>query len=162
MDTSSQPVVKQQMLFRVPVGRVFEAFVDPRLTTNFWFTHSDGRLDSGREVKWEWRMYGCSTSVRVLEIEPNRKIVIEWGETGKRSTVKWTFEPRNGEATLVTVENVGFAGSTIEIMTAAIDSMGGFSLVLANAKAFLEHGINLDLIRDHAPDAILAADTEDS
>ncbi len=69
MDTSNQLVVKQQMLFRVPVGRVFEAFVDPRVTTKFWFTHSDGRLDSAREVKWEWRMYGCSTNVRVLEID---------------------------------------------------------------------------------------------
>ena len=32
--------------------------------------------------------------------------------------------------------------------------MGGFSLVLANAKAYLEHGIKLNLIFDKAPDAI--------
>lgn len=35
----------------------------------------------------------------------------------------------------------------------AIDSMGGFSLALANAKAFFEHGIDLKHIHDHAPDA---------
>lgn len=162
MDINSQPIVKQQMLFHVPVARVFEAFIDPRVTTKFWFTHSDGRLESGRDVNWEWRIYGCSTSVRVLEIETNRRIVIEWGDTGKRSTVRWTFDPRSAETTLVTVENLGFSGSTDEIIMEAIDSMGGFSLVLANAKALLEHDINLNLIRDHAPDAILYNDDPES
>ena len=36
----------------------------------------------------------------------------------------------------------------------AIDSMQGFSLVLAGAKAFLEHGIELNLVADHAPAVI--------
>ena len=158
MEKSHQPIVKQQMLYNVPVTRVFEAFVDPRITTKFWFTHSDGRLEIGKDVNWEWRIYGCSTSVRVLEIETNRRIVIEWGDTDKRSTVRWTFDPRSDETTLVTVENFGFSGSTDEIIREAIDSMGGLSLVLANEKALLEHNINLNLIRDHAPDAIVSGD----
>jgi len=31
--------------------------------------------------------------------------------------------------------------------------MGRFSLVLAGLKAWLEHGIELNLVADHAPDA---------
>ena len=162
MDISSEPIVKQQMLFHVPVARVFEAFVDPRVTTKFWFTHSDGRLERGRDVNWEWRSYGCSTIVRVLEIETNRRIVIEWGDTDKRSTVRWIFDPLSEATTLVTVENFGFSGNTDEAIAEAIDSMGGFSLVLANAKALLEHNINLNLIRDHAPDSIVSNDDSGS
>ena len=159
MKTDNQPIVKQQMLFHVPAVRVFEAFVDPRITTKFWFPHSDGCLEEGRDVNWEWRFYGCSTSVRVLEIETNRRIVIEWwGDPGKRSTVRWTFDPRSDRTTLVTVENFGFSGSIDEAIAEAVDSMGGFSLVLANAKALLEHDIDLNLIRDHAPDAIVSND----
>lgn len=40
-----------EMLIRRPVAEVFEAFVDPAITTQFWFTHSTGRLDQHREVE---------------------------------------------------------------------------------------------------------------
>jgi hypothetical protein len=40
-------------------------------------------------------------------------------------------------------------------VAAAIDSTGGFSLLLAALKAFLEHGIELNLVEDHAPAALV-------
>jgi hypothetical protein len=40
---------------------------------------------------------------------------------------------------------------TIQIVATALDSTGGFALVLSNAKAFLEHGIELNLIADSHP-----------
>ena len=147
------PVVRQQMLFRVPVERAFEAFVDPELTTKFWFTHSSGRLDAGESVIWEWRMYGCSTQVDVVEVKPNESIKIEWGEDNARSRVEWHFDGRPDGSTLVTITNDHFVGDIDAVVDEAINSMGGFSLVLANAKAFLEHNIDLRLIHDHAPDA---------
>ena len=36
----------------------------------------------------------------------------------------------------------------------AIDSMQGFSLVLAGAKAFLEHDIRLNLVADRYPSGL--------
>lgn len=35
----------------------------------------------------------------------------------------------------------------------SLDSIGGFSLVLAALKAWLEHGIALDLVADRDPEA---------
>jgi len=35
--------------------------------------------------------------------------------------------------------------------------MGGFSTLLAGLKAFLEHGIDLNLVADHSPDALVEA-----
>ena len=39
-----------------------------------------------------------------------------------------------------------------ELVTQVLDSMGGFTLVLAGAKAGLEHDIALNLIGDRYPD----------
>jgi len=54
---------------------------------------------------------------------------------------------------LVSIVASGFAGSEDDKVASAIDSMGGFSLALAGCKAFLEHGIELNLVADHNPDA---------
>ena len=52
-----KPVAKSEMLVRRPVAEVFEAFVNPEITTKFWFTHSSGKLEAGKQVKWNWEMY---------------------------------------------------------------------------------------------------------
>jgi uncharacterized protein YndB with AHSA1/START domain len=153
MTNSPQPTVTQTMLFRVSPERAFQAFVDPNITTRFWFSHSDGPLEEGRTVTWNWKPYGCTCQVAAKTIERNKRIVIQWGNGNEWSTVEWTFEPRPNNSTLVTIRNSDFIG-TADPVSVAIDSMGGFSLVLANAKAFLEHNLELNLIYDKAPDAI--------
>ena len=53
---SHVPVSKTGMLVRKPVAEVFEAFeafVDPEVTTKFWFTRSRGRLEGGKEIRWD-------------------------------------------------------------------------------------------------------------
>ena len=54
------PVMKTGMLIRKPVAEVFEAFVNPDITTQFWFTRSSGRLAPGAQVEWAWEMYAVS------------------------------------------------------------------------------------------------------
>jgi len=64
------PVTKTGMLIRKPVADVFEAFINPGITTKFWFTRSSGRLAAGKQVQWEWAMYGISITVTAKAIEP--------------------------------------------------------------------------------------------
>jgi uncharacterized protein YndB with AHSA1/START domain len=45
------PTARAEMLIRRPVSEVFEAFVDPAITSKFWFTRSSGRLELGKEVR---------------------------------------------------------------------------------------------------------------
>ena len=149
MSVEIAPVVKAQMLIRKPVEEVFEAFVNPEVTTRFWFTKSSGRLEPGSEVRWEWEMYGAAAQVKVTAVETNRRILIEWDDPP--CPVEWVFNPTAGGSTFVTISNWGFAGTEEEKAAKAIDSMGGFSLVLAGCKALLEHGIQLNLIADHNP-----------
>ena len=65
------PVAKTGMLIRKPIADVFEAFINPDITTKFWFTKSSGRLEAGTQVQWDWEMYGISIPVTVKAIEPN-------------------------------------------------------------------------------------------
>ena len=156
MKLEKAPVVTAQMLIRRPVEEVFAAFIDPAITTRFWFTKSSGKLEPGREIRWDWEMYGASAQVRVKAVEPDRRILIEWDDPP--CPVEWRFTPRPDGTTLVTISNWGFHGSDVEVVAQAIDAKGGFSFVLAGLKALLEHGIALNLVADHHPDAHVTGD----
>jgi uncharacterized protein YndB with AHSA1/START domain len=156
MTTIQPPVASAQMLVRRPAAEVFEAFADPAVTSRFWFSKGSGRLEAGRQVRWDWEMYGVFAVVDVKAVEENRRILIEWNGPDNPSSVEWTFEPRGEDRTFVTVRNWGFHGEPDAMVAEALDSTGGFSFVLAGLKAFLEHGIELNLIADHAPDALVA------
>lgn len=144
------PVVKAEMLIRKPVEEVFEAFVNPDITTKFWFTKSSGRLESGVHVRWDWEMYGVWDDVFVKNIEQNKRILIESSDS---TQTEWIFTPRTDSETFVTITNSGFTGNEGEIINRAIDSMGGYTMVLCGLKALLEHNIILNLVSDKAPDA---------
>lgn len=148
----SGPVATAGMLIRRPAAAVFEAFVDPAVTARFWFSEGSGRLAPGVRVTWTWGMYGASTEVLVKAIEPEARILIDWDVDSDPTEVEWRFEPR-GDQTWVTVENRGFSGSETEQTDKALDSTGGFALVLAGAKIWLEHGIAPGFVLDRHPDA---------
>jgi uncharacterized protein YndB with AHSA1/START domain len=42
------PAAKTGMLIRKPVADVFEALINPDITTKFWFTKGSSRLDAGK------------------------------------------------------------------------------------------------------------------
>lgn len=148
------PVANTGMLIRKPVAEVFEAFVDPAITSRFWFSHGSARLQAGRQVRWDWQMYDVSMQVAVKAVEQDRRILIEWGNPGAATTVEWQFTARPDHTTFVDITNRGFQGNGDEVVKQALDSTGGFVLVLAGAKAFLEHGIALNLVADRFPDGL--------
>ncbi|MET4682421.1 SRPBCC family protein [Brevundimonas faecalis] len=148
---ASAPIASAGMLIRRPVAEVFAAFVDPAITARFWFTGGSAPLTPGAEVRWDWAMYGVSTDVKVKAIEPERRILIDWDTATRPTEIEWRFEPR-GDATWVTVENRGFP-ATGEGVAAALDSTGGFALVMAGAKIWLEHGVEPGFVLDRFPDS---------
>jgi uncharacterized protein YndB with AHSA1/START domain len=133
---------------------VFEAFVNPAVTSKFWFTKGSGRLEAGKQVKWDWEMYNFSIDVKVIAVEQNKRILIEWPGQRGPTMVEWIFTARPDGTTFVDVTNKGFHGDEGQIIQEALDSTGGFTWTLAGAKAFLEHNIQLNLVRDRFPDGI--------
>lgn len=145
------PVAKTGMLVRRPIADVFAAFIEPEVTTRFWFTRSSGRLEAGKQVKWEWEMYDVSTQVTVKAVDPNRRIVIEWDGYSGRTTVEWKFASRKDGTTFVSITESGWTGDADELLRYVSDSTQGFTWTLASLKALLEHGIRLNLVADRFP-----------
>lgn len=147
-----EPIIaKAEMLIRKPVAEVFNAFIDPAITTKFWFTKSTGKLETGKQVQWTWEMYGSSTQVDVKAIESNKRILVDWGAYEIPTTLEWIFTPHGENATFVSITNSGFSGDTEAVAKQAIGSTEGFTLVLCGLKALIEHNVNLNLIVDRFP-----------
>ena len=152
--TNEGIVAKAEMLIRCPVSRVFEAFVDPAITSKFWFSRGSAKLELGQSVRWDWEMYGFSTEATVKALEPNKRILVEWSADGASTDVEWVFTARSDGTTFVSITNSGFGGSPQEIANLAVGSTEGFSFVLAGAKALLEHDVLLNLVPDRFPDGL--------
>ena len=142
-----------KMLIRKPVEEVFEAFINPAITKNFWFTKSSGKLEVDKTIIWTWEMYNVSTAVAAKQILPNQKILFEWDTPAR--TVEFNFTEVDDDSTYVTVTESGYNKTGDELLEAIKDSTGGFTIVLDGLKAFLEHRINLNLIADKFPKEVM-------
>jgi uncharacterized protein YndB with AHSA1/START domain len=150
--TQKTPAGDTAMLIRKPVAEVFEAFINPDITTKFWFTKSTGKLEKGKSITWTWEMYNVTSNVLVKDIVQNDKIEIEWGSPGDdRTRVEWTFKPFDAHSTFVTIVTDGFTGDEEAILKKVSGSVGGFCWVLAGLKAYLEYNIQLNLVADRFP-----------
>lgn len=155
LELTRVPEMTTGMLIRRPAVDVFEAFVNPAITSKFWFSRGSARLEVGKPVQWDWEMYGMSITVKAKTLEPHRRIVIEWPSYKGQTAVEWEFEPV-AAGTFVNVSERGFTGTGDELVQQVTDSTGGFSLVLAGLKALLEHDVKLNLVVDRFPKGIAA------
>ena len=152
MDNNKKtPKVTAQMLIRKPVAQVFEAFIDPEITKNFWFTKGSGKLEAGKKITWEWEMYNASSTVFVREIIPGEKISVDWDQY--KTIVDFEFKAIGEDGTYVTITQYGFPTTGNELLGEINDAAGGFTTVVDGLKAYMEHGINLNLIADKFPKA---------
>ena len=122
--------------------------------SQFWFTREDDGLKAGEPSTWA---LGAGPDafrfdVEVREVEPSRKIVIAWGhdEENPETVVTWTFEETEGDDTILTIVETGFTGDDEARVARALDSTGGFNQVIVAAKAFVEHGVAMNVVADHA------------
>jgi uncharacterized protein YndB with AHSA1/START domain len=151
MNIDNTSYAEAAMLIRKPISEVFEAFINPEITTKFWFSKSSGKLQEGESVDWVWEMYGNHTvTVKVLSIKANEAIVIQWGEDEK-AIVEWEFNDLGESNTFVTITYNGIQGKQDEMCAQIRDVTEGFTLVLAGLKAYLEHNIQLNLVADRFP-----------
>jgi uncharacterized protein YndB with AHSA1/START domain len=148
------PSVQVGMLVRRPPGEVFQALVDPAITTRFWFTKSSGKVVPGADLQWDWEMYGVSAKVSVKEVEDNSRILFEWGDGDEFTTVEFRFIPRRDDATYVQVTETGLRGNGDELVSRASGSTGGFTIALCALKALLEHDVVLTVVRDRYPQGL--------
>lgn len=147
----TQPAAKAAMLIRKPVHEVFEAMVNPAITSQFWFSKGTGRLDKEKKVEWAWEMYGVSQEVTVHQVTPDRSIAFNWGDTD----VTITFEPKGDNATFISMEESGWAADDPNLIELIVGQTEGWTLVCASLKAYLEQGVRIKVVEDRHPDLIV-------
>lgn len=112
------------------------------------------RLEPGVTVEWFGDMYDVSTTVAVQRVEQDRSIVVDFADDDPPTRVEWRFVSRSDDTMLVRITETGFGGDGDPVAASAIDSKGGFTIVLAGLKALLEHGVELPLVADAFPDGV--------
>lgn len=101
-------------------------------------------------------MYGFTSRVRVKESVPHERIVVEWCVESEPTMIEWQFTARADGTTFVSITNSGFREEADTMVKQALDSTEGFAFVLAGAKAWLEHGLQLNLMPDRFPPEVPA------
>ena len=141
------PVANVSMLIRAPASEVFNAFVEPSMLSRFWLSRASGPLTMGGSVTWEFMVPGAIAETHVLEMTPDRRIVLEW-EGNERAELK--FEQRSDGLTRVEIRSAFSDKSPDEAVAKAIEATQGYTLVVSNLKALLETGRSAGLVEDKA------------
>lgn len=143
---------KARIRIRRPPSEVFAAFAEAGSMSKFWFSRRDDGLKEGETVSWFLGSgeHAVSFDVRVEELRPPSKLVISWERDGSFTQIVWTFEATERDDTILTIEESGFAGDDEAIVEQTLDSTGGFNQVIIAAKAWIEHGVALNVVADHA------------
>ena len=140
-----------------PVHEVFEAVADPAKLSRYFTTGgATGRLETGATVMWDFHDFPGAFPVKVVEVVPDERIVLEWGaheaesgeigakpvKTDYSTTVTFLFKPLDDGRTLVEIVEEGWHDSPGALRGSYANSEGWTGMVLA-LKVWLEHGINL-------------------
>lgn len=122
-----------------PVEEVFEGIVDPAKMTKYFISESSGRLETGKEVIWQFPEFVEKFPVNEIKIETNRSISFVWDPD---TVVNITLEESTGNSTIVRVNETGKEFNE-ENLKWVLENTGGWANFLACLKAYLEYGIQL-------------------
>lgn len=151
LELTQAPTVNVGMLIRRPPEPAFAALRTMTSRPGSGFTKSSGKLAPGARVRWEWETYGVSSEVSVKEAEENRRLAFDRGREESFTTVEIGFIPWRDDTTYVQVEEGPFEGPGDELVAWAIESTGGWTIVLCAFKVLLEHDLVLTVVPDRAP-----------
>jgi uncharacterized protein YndB with AHSA1/START domain len=138
-----QPKFSVSTRINKPVGEVFDAVVNPKKITGYFCNASDGPLVEGKSVHWTWSAKPVTHEVKVKQIVPNSKIVIEWPSASGGTTIaEMSFSSLEDGRTLVSVSESGWPESE-DGLKASYKNCEGWQHMISCMKAYLQHGIDL-------------------
>jgi uncharacterized protein YndB with AHSA1/START domain len=119
-----------------PAHDVFEAFVDPEKIGNFWFSSSSERWEQGKTITLRYDEFNAEGQIQIVEIEKDKKIVFNWG-----NTVTISLQETEPKTTIVEIIEEGFDENDPQLIEKLLDNKEGWVFMLTNLKAYLENGI---------------------
>src|SRR4029453_7403928 len=101
-----------------PMHDVFEAVADPDQLSHYFTTAgAKGRLTTGATVIWDFADYPGAFPVHVVDVEPDRRIVLRWqaadgsAEAGETTVTIESEQLDEGRRALVTIAEEGWRES---------------------------------------------------
>ncbi|HVI48631.1 MAG TPA: SRPBCC domain-containing protein [Chitinophaga sp.] len=151
LQNDAAPVVKAEMLIRKPVQDVYEAMIDPSVTANFWYSKGKGRLETGKVSEWIWERYNANVQVSPHRMETGSLVAFTWNNGDISTTVEWVFKPLSDDTTFLSITEQGWSKDMPNLLQTLVGQTEGWTIVLAGLKAYLEHGVRLNLVDDRFP-----------
>jgi len=124
------------------VNDVFEAIVNPSKMSNYFISKSTGRMEEGRQLKWQFPEFEMEFPIRVGKIEKDKYISFYWDLDGIELLVEITLTSIDNTATIVTITEKSRKNDEAGIKWLK-GNTEGWANFLACLKAYLEYGINL-------------------
>jgi uncharacterized protein YndB with AHSA1/START domain len=66
--------IKAALQILKPVNEVFEAIVDPNIMSNYFISKSSGKMEEGKQIKWQFPEFDMEFPIRIDKIESNKYI----------------------------------------------------------------------------------------
>lgn len=122
-----------------PVEEVFEAIVNPQIMTKYFISESSGRMETGKELFWEFGDFPGKFPVKVTEVQSDSMVSFVWDE---ETIVRIILEEQTDKSTVVTITE-GEKELSEKNLEWLIGNTFGWGNFLDCMNAYLEYGINL-------------------
>jgi uncharacterized protein YndB with AHSA1/START domain len=134
--------IKAAIQISKPVNEVFEAIVDPVKMSNYFISKSNGRMEEGKQLTWQFPEFEMNFPVRIGKIERNKYISFNWDIDGIELLTEMTLTPKANNSTLVNITEKSRENDEAGIKWLK-GNTEGWANFLACLKAWLEYRINL-------------------
>lgn len=140
--TASKLEIKVAMQIQKPIHEVFEAIINPEKMSNYFISHSTGKMESGKKLIWKFPEFDFECPVQVDKVETNSFISYYWETNGQQLLVEIKLESKEEDSTLVSISEKSMDIDENGLKWLSGNSFG-WSNFLSCLKAYLEYGINL-------------------
>ena len=134
--------IKTSLQINKPNHEVFEAIIDPEKMSNYFISKSSGRMETGKQLIWQFPEFESDFQIRVDKIEADKYISYYWKIDNTELLVEITLLSVDKNSTVVTVTEKGRKNNESGINWLK-GNTEGWANFLACLKAYLEYGINL-------------------
>lgn len=137
-------VIRKSVFVAAPINKVFEVVTDSKHLDRYFTTgmELDPRVGGACNFKWEDRgpdLISLESPGRVIEIDPPRRFVFEWGRPGERTIAALSLETRRNGTVLSVLED-GYP-QTEDGLRSILECSAHWGELLALIKFYVEYGV---------------------
>jgi uncharacterized protein YndB with AHSA1/START domain len=136
--------VRKSVFIAAPIERVFQALTGSEHWDKYFTTGMELDPKPGGVCDFKWKDWGpdlinLESPGKVLEIDPPRRFVFEWGRPGLRTTAQLDLETRY-DGTVLSLFEDGYP-QTDEGLRSILECSAHWGELLALIKFYVEYGV---------------------